>query len=316
MTSLVQQDPGVPRDSQGRSGALPLPVPLPVSLPLDAADAARVRGHRDLSVAVIGAGAIGAEVIAALTARQIPGAALAGVVTRGAGTLAARSLAARDFGADLDLALAESDVVVECAGIAAATEYGPRVIARGRSLVLVSIGALAREATRVALSEGPGTLRLASGAIGGLDLLASAARPGGIPDGITRAHLTTTKRAHTLVQPWMSETEAEQLRSATQPVLVFEGAVAEAVTQFPGSLNVACALAHATGLWQETRVRLIADPAAERTRHEIAAAGAAGEYRFEIVNAVSPRTPTSSAVVAESVLRAIAELAHPSGTFV
>jgi predicted dinucleotide-utilizing enzyme len=114
----------------------------------------------------------------------------------------------------------------------------------------------------------------------------------------------------------MDVEQARKLETATEPFALFEGTVADAIELYPGSLNVACALAHATGLWGETRVRLVADPAAERTTHEIVAAGAAGEYRFVMTNAVSEANPTSSAVVAETVLRGIATLAGPGATFV
>ena len=273
-----------------------------------------------LRVAVIGSGAIGARVISELVAGTVPGATLAGVVTRRAGALseALGDAAARltDFGDDLDRAVRESDLVAECAGIEAARTAGGRVIALGGELLIVSIGALADAATRASLTAGPGRLRLATGAIGGLDLLASAARPDGIPGGIERAAITSTKSAPSLVQTWMEPALVDKLTSAQEPFTLFEGSVAEAVRRYPGSLNVACALAHATGLWDDTVVRLVADPTAQRTTHEIVAGGAAGDYRFEMTNAVSEQNPTSSAVVAEAVLRGIGQIARPSATFV
>lgn len=276
-------------------------------------------GDSSLRVAVIGTGAIGSRVIEQLATGSVAGAALAGVVTRRPDALseAAGALAPEitDFGDDLAAAIAASDLVVECAGITAARELGGQVIAAGRDLLLVSIGALADGPMRSALSAGPGRLRLASGAVGGLDILASAARPGGIPDGIARASITSTKEAASLVQPWMGEREASQLRSATDAFTLFEGSVSEAVELYPGSLNVACALAHATALWDEVRVQLVADPGADRTTHEISASGAAGDYRFVMMNAVSEANPTSSAVVAESVLRGIGEIARPNRSF-
>lgn len=169
---------------------------------------------------------------------------------------------------------------------------------------------------RARLEAGPGDVRLTTGAIGGLDLLTAAARPQGIPAGITHARITSTKLAASLVQPWMSDKDAAALVRAAQPIELFTGSVASAVEQFPGSLNVACALAAATGLWDETEVRLVADPSAELTTHDIEAHGAAGRYRFSITNEVSSHTPTSSAVVAEAVLRGVATLARPGGTFV
>lgn len=281
-------------------------------------EASRATGDA-IRIAVIGAGAIGGRVIEQLASGSIAGATLAGVVTRRPDSLneivGALGGGVTDFGVDLAAAIAASDLVVECAGIGAARELGGQVIAAGRDLLLVSIGALADESVRAELTGGPGALRLASGAIGGLDVLASAARPGGIPGGIARASITSTKDSASLVQPWMGEDEVSRLRSATEAFTLFEGSVSEAIELYPGSLNVACALAHATALWGDVHVELVADPGAERTTHEIKADGAAGEYRFVMTNAVAEANPTSSAVVAESVLRGIAEIARPNGSF-
>lgn len=259
-------------------------------------------GSEALRVAVIGAGAIGSRVIAELTQARVPGAQLAGVITRATS-------------AEFASLIERSDLVVECAGISAAREYALPVLESGRALLLTSIGVLADPEFRAQLAAAPGSLRLTSGAIGGLDLLTAAARSDGIPDGITRARITSTKRAASLVQPWMTATELERLSSASEPFELFTGNVTEAVEKFPSSLNVACALAHATGFWDETVVRLIADPQAARTTHDIEASGAAGDYRFTVTNSVSPDNPRSSAVVAEAVLRGIQAAARPDGTF-
>lgn len=269
-----------------------------------------VRGAHALRVAVIGAGAIGAKVIRDLVDGKIEGAELAGVLTKRDDALDEfTGLPVTDFGDDLGRAIAESDLIVECAGVASLTELGPKIVQAGRDLLIVSIGALADPAVRASLTAGPGRLLRSSGAIGGLDLLRAAGRPGGIPDGITAVSLTSTKRADTLIQPWMSDDEAANLRGLDAPITLFDGTVGEAIERFPASLNVACAIADATGLWERTRVRLVADPHAYRTTHEIEATGAAGEYRFSLANTVSLVNPTSSLVVAEAVLSEITSLA-------
>lgn len=271
-----------------------------------------------LRVAVLGHGAIGARVAAALAAGEVPRAELTGVIarhggggSRGGSTLSNRTHPHRAL--DLDEALAASDLIVECAGGAAVRAHGPAVIAAGRTLLVVSVGALADPALRSELLDrGPGTCLLSSGAVGGLDLLRAAARDG----GLSSATLTSTKRAATLVQPWMSTEEAEELRTAATARLLFEGGIAEAIRRFPASLNVGVALAAATGLWDETRISLVADPRAELTTHEIRAEGDAGSYAFTMTNRPLADRPTSSAVVSAALLRGIADLARPSGSFV
>ena len=156
-----------------------------------------------------------------------------------------------------------------------------------------------------------GVLYLTAGAIGGLDLLGAAACDG----GLTSASLTSTKTASTLVQPWMDAAASASLRAATAPVTVFRGTVAEAARLFPSSLNVAAALAHATGLWDELTVTLIGDPATPHTTHHITADGPSGSYRFEIANHPLPDNPASSGLVSAALLRDIRAIAHPHGTF-
>ncbi|GAA1792337.1 aspartate dehydrogenase domain-containing protein [Leucobacter iarius] len=261
-----------------------------------------------IRVALLGLGAIGARVADGLRNGAAPGAVLAGAVVRTPGAATARGIAELD----LDDAIASSGLVVECAGVPAARELGPRVIAAGRDLLLVSIGALADPADRARLLDGPGVCRLSSGAIGGLDLLRAATRDG----GLARASLTTTKRPAALVQPWMTETERAALLGLTEPTRILTGTVQDAIARFPSSLNVAVALAAATGLWHETEVRLVADPRAPRTEHVIEASGPAGEYRFAAANAPLPERPASSGIVSQAVLCGIADLARPGGAFV
>ena len=271
-----------------------------------------------LRVAVIGAGAIGSRVIEELASGNITGATLAGVVTRRPDALARfdHSESITDFGTDIDRAIAQSDLIVECAGIPAMREYAQTIISAGRDLLTISIGALADADLRAALAAGPGLLKLSNGAIGGLDVLAAAARPGGIPGGITAASITSRKRASKLVQSWMSEEEMDRLNTTAEEFVLFSGTVTEAIALFPGSLNIACALAQATDLWDETVVKMIADPHTERTQHRIDASGAVGTYSFGIANEVSPENPASSMIVAESVLRGIQTLAGSAVSFV
>ena len=262
-----------------------------------------------MKVGVLGFGAIGARVARGLADGAVPGAQLVGVHTRTPGAPRRNGL---EELSEADL-LSRADLVVEAAGVEAATTIGPRVISSGKDLLLTSVGVLAAPRVRCSLlEEGPGRTFLTSGAIGGLDVLTAAARAG----GIDTASLTTTKTPSAIVGPWLEEAAQRSILSAEGPMTVFEGTVHDAIEQFPASLNVAVALAAATGLWEHTTVRFIADPGAALTRHEIAASGSAGEYRFSIQNAPEPDNPASSGVVADAVLTGIATLAGQSGSIV
>jgi aspartate dehydrogenase len=248
------------------------------------------------SVGVIGYGAIGKVVADALHRGEVPGAALAGVSTR--------TVRETPVGCSLPLpALIErSRLVVECAGHDAVASHGPAVLESGRDLLLVSVGALADDRILESLqAAGPGRVALSTGALGGVDVL-RAARLAGTLD---RVCLTTTKRPDVLVQSWMDAAEATRLRSARRPTAVFEGSAREAARRFPRSANVAAALALAAGGWHRVTAKVIADPKAQYTGHDIEFSGEAGEYRFTIRNRPARANPATSAVVPHAVLRAL-----------
>ncbi|WP_034278187.1 aspartate dehydrogenase domain-containing protein [Haloechinothrix halophila] len=259
-----------------------------------------------MKVGVLGAGAIGGIVARALRDGQVPGAALTGVAHDGAADPDGLPVLAMP-----DL-IAGSDLVVEAAGQHALAEHGPAVLDAGTDLLVVSVGALANTALfdRL-LAAGPGALHLSTGAIGGLDLLRAAARMA----PLDRVEIVTTKRATSLIQPWMDDAERARLHSATAPIELRRGPARDITAAFPKSANVAASVALAAGDWDVVEAAVVADPAAATTSHVITADGAAGEYRFEIRNQPSPQTPTSSQVVPYAVLSALTALATPKGAF-
>ena len=262
-----------------------------------------------MRVALIGLGGIGSGVGEALRSGTLPRVKLVGAIVRTPGSAKRAGIPELS----LDAALAEAALFVECAGGDAVRQYGPAIIAAGKDMLVVSVGALADPELREKLvAGGPGRLFITNGAIGGLDLLAGVA----INGGVDHVSLVTRKLPETLVQPWMSEQEAAQLRKTEVPVTVFEGSVSEAIKLFPHTLNVAVALAHTTNLWETASVHLIADPAAISINHEITATGRVGSYEFSITNEPQWETSTTSGVVAGSVLSGIRVLSGESGVAV
>lgn len=212
----------------------------------------------------------------------------------------------------------EYDLVVECAGVPVARDLGPDVVSAGIDLVLTSVGALADPAAAAGMPAGPGRLHVTNGAIGGFDALGAAADAGGL-DSVS---IRTTKLASTLVRPWMDEAEAERLRSlrpGEDPVAVFSGDPAGAIEKFPANVNVSIALAWATRgrsaveddalllrrSLDRVQVELVADPAAELSRHEITASGPAGRIELQFESAPSPENPKTSGMTALSVARTV-----------
>ncbi|WP_051683871.1 aspartate dehydrogenase domain-containing protein [Blastococcus sp. URHD0036] len=268
----------------------------------DASDLPEIAGPSGapgLRVALLGHGAIGRVVARELLAGAVDGATLVCVVNRSeVPELPVPRLSLAE-------ALEVADVVVECAGSAALVEAVEPVLSAGRDLVVSSVAGLLDPALSGRLGElGPGRLRCTHGALGGLDLLASAAAVG----GLDRAVLRTTKKPAALVQDWMDEAESRRVADAVEDVLVFAGTPAEAARLFPQSLNVAAALALAVGDPDVVRVELHADPAADLTTHRIEASGSQGSYVFEVQNRPTPGNPRTSAVVPYSILRTLSGL--------
>jgi aspartate dehydrogenase len=251
-----------------------------------------------ISVAVVGCGAIGGVVARSLGAGEVPCATLKGIVTRNAqANLPVLSLSR---------ALESADLVVEAAGKEALTEIAPQVLDSRASLLVVSVGALRDDATfKLLASVPPGRVHLTTGAVGGLDMLRSAARMG----PLDTVRIVTTKKPAALVQPWMSPAEAGALRGATGPVEIKRGQAKEIAGAFPQSANVAAAVALAAGGWDLVEAVVMADPGTPVTSHVITASGAAGEYKFEIRNRPSPANPKTSEVVPYAVLAAIEDIA-------
>lgn len=268
-----------------------------------AAEQAGSAGSPTMRVALLGHGSIGRIVARELLAGAVEGAELVALVDQAPVQVPPVAQVG------LREAIEISDVVVECAGSAALLGAIEPVLCAGRDLLVTSVGVLLDPRLSGRLGElGPGRLRCTHGAVGGLDLLASAASAG----GLDRAVLQTTKKPVALVQPWMDEAEARRIREATGDVLVFAGSPAEAARLFPQSLNVAAALALALGDPELLRIELHADPVAELTTHRIEASGPQGRYVFEVQNRPSPENPRTSAVVPYSILHTLRGLtAHP-----
>ncbi|MGO1908731.1 MAG: aspartate dehydrogenase domain-containing protein [Brevibacterium linens] len=212
-----------------------------------------------------------------------------------------------------------ADVVVECAGVAAAASLGPLAVATGTPFILTSVGALADAEARRGLLAGPGHLHVTNGAIGGLDVLEAAAQAGALDD----VGITTAKSAAGLIQPWMSDEMARdlrELRPADGSRTIFTGNPAEAIEKFPANVNIAVALAWATrGLanaettddelmessLRRVRVELRGDASLQDSHHEITADGAAGRFTFTISSNPSPENPATSGLTALSVARTL-----------
>lgn len=250
-------------------------------------------------VGIVGAGAIGRLVGAELAAGALPGLALTGFLCRtGHDDLPGPQVET------LEELLLPSAVIVEAAGHEAVREHAAAVLAAGADLVCVSAGALADASLRARLEEasarGGGRLIVASGAIGGLDALRAAAVA-----GLDEVVIEQRKPPASL----LPAAEAEAL---AEPRVVFDGPVAQAVSLYPKTTNVAAAVALAGLGFERTHAVVVADPALSANQAILQARGSFGTLRVQLDN-VASANPRTSVLAAWSVVATLRTLALPVG---
>jgi aspartate dehydrogenase len=196
-----------------------------------------------------------------------------------------------------DLLALEPDVVVELAGHAALRCHVPTVLRAGVDVLILAVGALAdpdtERAIRDAAHAGKSRAVVVSGGIGGLDAIASAGA-----GHLTRVTHVTRKPARALLP-------VDEASALHEPRVLFEGYARRGVLEFPESINVAAAVSLAGLGLDRTEVRVIADPALDRNRHEVVAEGDFGRLRFEIESVPSADNPRTGRLVAMSVVHAL-----------
>ena len=209
----------------------------------------------------------------------------------------------------VDEMIQASDVIIEVASHAAVRQYAVQILESGTDLLIVSVGALAdRSLEEKLLAAGPGNLIICTGALGGIDYIQAAKLVGEIDE----ISLTSTKKPRVLSQPWMDDSLQKKLAAGDERVVVFEGNAREAAEAFPKSSNVSATLALTVGSWETVKVRVVGDPAAKQTKHQIHLSGEVGESVFEVNSVPSAINPATSSVVPYSVVKAL-KTAHGSG---
>jgi aspartate dehydrogenase len=165
------------------------------------------------------------------------------------------------------------EVVVECASREALAEVGPLVLAAGSDLIPLSLTALAdREVERrlmAAAEAGPGRIEIAPGAIGTLDLLATAHE-----EGITR--VVYRQRKSPAMWKLVAAARGIDFDSIRTRTVFRRGSVRELATDFTNNLNTSVGVALAGLGLDRTEAELVADPALTETAHELEVYAAPG----------------------------------------
>ncbi|MDD1734823.1 MAG: aspartate dehydrogenase [Methanothrix sp.] len=263
-----------------------------------------------VKIGLIGCGAIGAEIARALDRGRID-ATLVAVCDHNPETASAliESLEHKPIKARLEELVDLADVVVEAASQKAVPAVARETLGRGKSLMIMSVGALAdrelfAEVKRLARENGA-RVYLPSGAIAGLDGLKSASM-----GGIRRITLTTTKNPRGLQgAPYILEKKID-LSALTGPTVIFQGSALEAVKAFPANVNVAATLFLAAGEG-EVEVNVVADPDIKINQHEILVEGDFGRISTKVENIPSPQNPRTSYLAALSAIATLRSIVDP-----
>lgn len=179
-------------------------------------------------------------------------------------------------------------VIVEAASQKAVKDYLYKILAENVDLIVMSVGAL------LDLNVKSSRVHLPSGAIGGLDAVASAALA-----GIDEVLLTSRKNPDALEM----DNKVEKI--------VYEGTAEEAVRRFPREMNVAATLA-LTVRPAKVKVQVISDPAVRRNVHEIKIEWKHGSMFMKFANDPHPENPRTSALAAWSAIKLLREVLEKS----
>jgi aspartate dehydrogenase len=248
-----------------------------------------------MRVGLIGLGAIGLGVVRLARSRPADGLHVVAALVRDRDRTRPDGGPVAVFSLDELLAL-RPDVVLDAAGHAALREYGASVLAAGVDLIVLSVGALADDQLlarlRTCAKASGSHVRIASGAIAGLDALSAAAL-----GGLERVTHTVRKPARTLLGDGAAGmNEAREL---------YRGTARDGVARFPESANVVAAVSLAGLGFDRTEMAVVADPHATRNVHVVTADGAFGSLRIEIQNIPTEENPRTARLTAMSAYRAL-----------
>jgi aspartate dehydrogenase len=260
-----------------------------------------------MRVAIGGFGAIGKAVARRLD-RGIDGLALAAVSARDAAQAAA---VMADFRRPVPVvALAQlgetAEIVVECAPAALLREIAEPALGRGRTVIVLSCGALLDHFDLVDLARRQGgRILVPSGALLGLDAVAAAAE-----GEIARIHMITRKPPAGLDGAPYLERHGIEVAGIAAAKRVFSGTAREAARGFPANVNVAAALALAGIGAERTTIEIWADPGVTRNIHRIEVEADAARFSMQIEN-VPSENPRTGRLTPLSVVATLKRLVSP-----
>jgi aspartate dehydrogenase len=252
----------------------------------------------DQRVAVVGLGPIGKKVVEALD-KSIDGLTLVAVSVQDpakhqgflGGLKKPPAILPIDGLADV------ADLVIECAPARLVRSIVAPFVSRGKTAVVLSVGALLENEDLIALArQHGGQIAVPTGALIGLDAMTAAAE-----GNIQSVRMVTRKPPKGLLgAPYLIENKIE-IEGITEPLLVFEGTAREAAKGFPANLNVAVALSLAGFGPDRTRLEIWADPTVTRNVHRMEVDSDSARFSMSIEN-IPSENPKTGRITALSVI--------------
>ena len=211
------------------------------------------------------------------------------------------------------IGLTGMQLIVECASQAAVTAHAEAVLTAGKSMLVMSSGALVSadfmRKVMSAAEASDASIYVPSGAVGGIDALRASKA---LLEEVT---IVSTKKPIALSgAPGFAKWENVDI---TEPTVIFEGSAAEAVGLFPANVNVAATVSLAGIGPDATGVKIVADPDSPGNVHEIHAVSRAGKFSFRFENIpheTNPKTSFLAVLAAIETLRSISEPGIRIGT--
>jgi aspartate dehydrogenase len=201
---------------------------------------------------------------------------------------------------------AHADLAIECAPAAVLERICRPMLDVGKSVMVLSAGALLEQPELIALAKSHGgQIVVPTGALLGLDAVSAAAE-----GRIHSVHMTTRKPPRGLAGAPYLMAHGISVDGLSEAKRVFIGTAREAAAGFPANVNVAAALSLAGIGPDRTTIEIWADPAVERNCHTIAVDADSARFTLTIEN-VPSENPRTGRITALSVVAALRKLHAP-----
>lgn len=206
-----------------------------------------------------------------------------------------------------EMLMDKPDYIIEAASPNVIKETAVKILKNKTSLIVLSVGAFAdeklyKEAEKAA-RENAVRVHMASGAVGGFDVLRSAMLMENSSVSITTEKSPNSLNGAPLLKG--RELSNEKIEE------VFNGSAKEAIKDFPKNINVAVATGLATTGVDNTKVIIRSVPGMKSNNHSIELVGDTVKVLVEIDSKPSPENPKSSTLAAWSVIALLKNLVSP-----